>query len=397
MNSTKIMSAAGPSQGAKAPSGGSEVRAATRVGATSSPFWSTGIEQLKAYVPGEQPQSDGWVKLNTNECPYPPSLRALQAIRDGVSEKLRLYPDPNGTALKGAIATHFGLGADHVFLGNGSDEVLAHAFQGLLKHALPILYPDISYSFYPVYCGLYGIAYTRVPLTAGFEVDVQDYLVPNGGIVLPNPNAPTGVALPLTKLRELLEHNRDSVVLIDEAYVDFGAQSAVKLIPEFENLLVVQTLSKSRALAGLRVGFALGHPALIEALARVKDSFNSYPLDRLALAGAQVAIEDNVYFEKITQAVMNSRNWLTAELAKLGFDTLPSSANFVFTRHLQHPAVDLLARLREKKILVRHFTQQRIANHLRISIGTQQECEVLVAALQQILSLRNAPTSETSV
>jgi histidinol-phosphate aminotransferase len=363
---------------------------------TNSPYWSTGIDQLKAYVPGEQPQSDGWVKLNTNECPYPPSLRALQAIRDGVSEKLRLYPDPNGTALKGAIANHFGLAADRVFLGNGSDEVLGHAFLGLLKHALPILYPDISYSFYPVYCGLYGIAFTQVPLNGRFEVDVADYQVPNGGVVLPNPNAPTGIALPLATVRALLEHNRDSVVIIDEAYVDFGAESAAALIPEFDNLLVVQTFSKSRALAGLRVGFALGHPALIEALARVKDSFNSYPLDRLALAGAQVAIEDNAYFEKITQAVVQSRNWLVAELTTLGFETLPSSANFVFTHHPQHQAARLLAQLRERHILVRHFAKPRIDGHLRISIGTPQECEALVAALQQIVSATQDHTVEAS-
>lgn len=376
--------------------GGIEARAATSVGATSSPFWSTGIDQLKAYVPGEQPQTDGWVKLNTNECPYPPSLRALQAIRDVVNEKLRLYPDPNGTALKGAIATHFGLAVNQVFLGNGSDEVLGHVFLGLLKHDLPILYPDISYSFYPVYCGLYGIANTQTPLNARFEVDVADYQRPNGGIVLPNPNAPTGIALTLDQLRVLLDSNRGSVVVIDEAYVDFGAQSAVPLIAEFDNLLVVHTLSKSRALAGLRVGYALGHPTLIEGLARVKDSFNSYPLDRLALAGAQVAIEDNVYFEKITHAVVHSRDWLTAELAKLGFDTLPSSANFVFTQHPRHAAADLLAALRDKRILVRHFKQPRIANHLRISIGTQHECEALVAALQQILSADHEHTDKAS-
>ena len=353
---------------------------------TSSPFWSTGIDQLHAYVPGEQPQTDGWVKLNTNECPYPPSPLAIQAIQEATSEKLRLYPDPNGTALKASIAKHFGLSSAHVFLGNGSDEVLGHAFMGLLKHALPILYPDVSYSFYPVYCGLYNIAFRQVPLNADFAVDVADYCVPNGGIVLPNPNAPTGVALSLDQLRTLLRANRSSVVIIDEAYVDFGAQSAAALIPEFDNLLVVQTFSKSRALAGLRVGFALGHPALIEALARVKDSFNSYPLDRLALAGAQAAMEDQGYFEEITAAVVNSRDWLTAELARLGFNTLPSSANFVFTRHATQPAADLLAALRARKILVRHFKQARIANHLRISVGTQAECAALIEALQQILS-----------
>jgi histidinol-phosphate aminotransferase len=352
----------------------------------TSKFWSTDIDQLKAYVPGEQPQTDGWVKLNTNECPYPPSLRALQAIRDCVSEKLRLYPDPNGTALKGAIAKQFGLSPAHVFLGNGSDEVLGHAFMGLLKHALPILYPDISYSFYPVWCGLYGIAAKQVPLTADFRVNVADYAQPNGGIVLPNPNAPTGIALSLDQLRTLLQANRQSVVLIDEAYVDFGAESAAALIPEFDNLLVVHTLSKSRALAGLRVGFALGHPTLMEALARVKDSFNSYPLDRLALAGAQAAIEDTAYLAQLTAAVIHSRNWLVAELDKLGFETLPSSANFVFTHHPQFAAAGLLEQLRERHILVRYFAKPRIDGHLRISIGTQQECEALVAALKHILA-----------
>ena len=363
---------------------------------THSPYWSVGIAQLKAYVPGEQPQTEGWVKLNTNESPYPPSPLAIQAVQAATSEKLRLYPDPSGTALKAAIAQHFGLGADHVFLGNGSDEVLGHAFLGLLKHELPILYPDISYSFYPVYCGLYNIAYRQVPLNAAFEVDVADYAVPNGGIVLPNPNAPTGVALRLDALRALLQANRQSVVVIDEAYVDFGAESAAALIPEFDNLLVVQTFSKSRALAGLRVGFALGHPALIEGLARVKDSFNSYPLDRLALAGAQAAIEDQAYFEHITQAVVRSREWLTQALAALGFQTLPSSANFIFTAHPQHRAADLLAALRARKILVRHFAKDRIDNHLRISVGTQQECETLVAALQQLLGAAQAATPKVS-
>ncbi len=354
---------------------------------TTSPFWSTGIEQLKAYVPGEQPQTDGWIKLNTNEMPYPPSLRALQAIRDGVNEKLRLYPDPSGTALRGAIANQYGLSPAQVFLGNGSDEVLGHAFLGLLKHDKPILYPDISYSFYPVWCGLYGIAYQQVPLNARFEVDVADYKVPNGGIIIPNPNAPTGIALSLAQLRELLEANRGSVVVIDEAYVDFGAESAVKLIPEFDNLLVVHTLSKSRALAGLRVGYAMGHPALIEGLNRVKDSFNSYPMDRLALAGAQAAIEDTAYFQQLTQSVIASRDWLTAELAKLGFETLPSSANFVFSHHPQFAASWLLEQLRARRILVRYFAKPRIDGHLRITVGTQAECEALVLALQQIVTV----------
>lgn len=362
----------------------------------ASLYWSNGIAKLKAYVPGEQPQNEGWVKLNTNECPYPPSPLALAAIRAATNEALRLYPDPNGSALKETIAQNFGLSLAHVFLGNGSDEVLAHAFMGLLKHDLPILFPDVSYSFYPVYCGLFDIAFQQVPLNADFAVDVADYAVPNGGIVLPNPNAPTGVALTLPALRALLQENPASVVVIDEAYVDFGADSAAALIPEFDNLLVVQTLSKSRALAGLRVGFALGHPALIEGLIRVKDSFNSYPLDRLALAGAQAAIEDTTYFKHITGSVVRSREWLTVELAELGFHTLPSSANFVFTQHANYPAAWLLAQLRKRRILVRHFSMPRIANHLRVSVGTQQECELLVQALGQIVSMGQDQTEEVS-
>lgn len=352
-----------------------------------SPYWSKGVDKLKGYEPGEQPLTEGWIKLNTNESAYPPSQRVLQAIRNAVDEKLRLYPDPNGTALKATIANHFELSPENVFLGNGSDEVLGHAFLGLLKHDLPILFPDISYSFYRVYCDLYGISYQEIPLDEQFEVQLQKYFEPNGGVVIPNPNAPTGIALSLDKLRILLEHNAGSVVIVDEAYVDFGAQSAVQLISEFDNLLVVQTLSKSRALAGLRVGFALGNPGLIEALERVKNSFNSYPIDRLALAGAQAAIEEKDYFHEITESVIQSRDWLTLELAKLGFETLPSSANFVFTHHPQYQAQWLLAKLREQRILVRFFNKPRIDGHLRITIGTQEECEKLIQSLTQILSV----------
>uniref|UniRef100_UPI0035616347 pyridoxal phosphate-dependent aminotransferase n=1 Tax=Hydrogenophaga sp. TaxID=1904254 RepID=UPI0035616347 len=262
-----------------------------------SPFWSTGLAELKAYVPGEQPSTTGWVKLNTNESPYPPSPAVLAAISAAVDERLRLYPDPEGRALKASIAACFGLTPAHVFLGNGSDEVLAHAFLGLLQHGKPVLFPDVSYSFYPVYCGLYGISGETVPLDAGFAVRVADYDRPNGGIVLPNPNAPTGIALPLDQIRALLLQNPGSVLVVDEAYVDFGAESAASLVPEFPNLLVVQTFSKSRALAGLRAAFALAQPALIQGLERVKNSFNSYPLDRLALAGAQAAMEDSAYLE----------------------------------------------------------------------------------------------------
>lgn len=362
----------------------------------STRFWSPALRGLSAYTPGEQPQGTGWIKLNTNECPYPPSPLALQRMAEAVDERLRLYPDPSALALRQAIAQQHGLGPEQVFVGNGSDEVLAHAFMGLLRHGRPVLVPDISYSFYPVYCALYGVECQRVPLDADFRVRVADYLVPNGGTVLPNPNAPTGIALPLADLRWLLERHTDSVLVVDEAYVDFGAQSAAALVPEFPNLLVVQTLSKSRGLAGIRVGFALGHADLIAALHTVKDSFNSYPLDRVALAGAQAAIEDTAHLASLTGRIVASREWLAAELARLGFECLPSSANFVFVRHPQHSAKALMQGLRERRILVRHFSQPRIAEHLRITVGTQPECETLVAALRELLAPAQPSESQQS-
>lgn len=350
-----------------------------------SRFWSSGVGALKAYVPGEQPSTPGWIKLNTNECPYPPSPRALARISEAVNDQLRLYPDPQAKALRQCVADRFALSPAHVFVGNGSDEVLAHVFRALLKHERPVLFPDVTYSFYPVYCGLFDIAFEVIPLASDFSIALGDYARPNGGIVLANPNAPTGMALPMADIRALLVLNPGSVLVVDEAYVDFGAQSAAELVLEFPNLVVVQTLSKSRALAGLRAAFALAHPVLIQALERVKDSFNSYPLDRLALAGAQAALEDEAHLGLVAQKIVQSRSWLTRELRRLGFDTLPSMANFVLTRHATMDARDLLLALRERRILVRHFSQPRIANHVRISVGTQEECEQLVAALAQIL------------
>jgi len=348
-------------------------------------FWSPALRGLSAYTPGEQPQGTGWIKLNTNECPYPPSPLALRRMAEAVDERLRLYPDPSALALRQTIAAQQGLRVEQVFVGNGSDEVLAHAFMGLLRHGRPVLVPDVSYSFYPVYCALYGVACQPVPLDAEFRVRVADYLQPNGGIVLPNPNAPTGIALSLGEIRWLLERNPDSVLVVDEAYVDFGAQSAVSLVDEFPQLLVVQTLSKSRALAGLRVGFALGHADLIRALSTVKDSFNSYPLDRVALAGAQAALEDQAHFASLTRRIVDSREWLARELQALGFHCLPSSANFLLARHPRHGAARLQQDLRERRILVRHFNQPRIAEHLRITIGSPAECEALVAALRELI------------
>lgn len=363
---------------------------------TQQRFWSPQIRQLSAYTPGEQPQQDDWIKLNTNESPYPPSALALQRMAEQCDARLRLYPDPRSTTLRDAIAAQFALQPQQVFVGNGSDEVLAIAFMALLRHGQPVLVPDVSYSFYPVYCALYGIECQAVPLDGDLRVQVTDYAQPNGGIVLPNPNAPTGLALPLSEVRQLLVGNPDSVVLLDEAYVDFGAESAASLVNEFPQLLVVQTLSKSRALAGLRVGFALGHPDLIEALNTVKDSFNSYPLDRVAQAGAQAALEDRAHFDAITQRIVASRAWLAAELQALGFSGPVSSTNFLFVTHPRRDAAQLQHALRERKILVRHFKQARIANYLRITVGSQPECEALVRALQDILGQPASSPSHSS-
>ncbi len=363
-----------------------------------SKYWSAVTRGLTPYVPGEQPKLSKLVKLNTNENPYPPSPQAVAAMQaetgaDGAN--LRLYPDPNADRLKDAVARHFarhGISAANVFVGNGSDEVLAHAFLGLLKHERPILYPDITYSFYPVYCGLYGIDYNQVALDEQFAIRVEDYLPPKtqncGGIIFPNPNAPTGRLLPLEAVEKIVAGNPDSVVVVDEAYIDFGGEcipTAIALVARYPNLLVVQTLSKSRSLAGLRVGFAVGHPDLIDALERIKNSFNSYPLDRLAIAGAVAAMDDAAHFETTRKAVMKSRDALVTDLQKLGFEVLPSAANFIFTRHPQHDAGTLAAALRERSIIVRHFRSARIEQFLRITIGTDEQCMTLLAALREIL------------
>ncbi|SES98318.1 histidinol-phosphate aminotransferase [Marinobacter segnicrescens] len=351
-----------------------------------SKFWSSLVSQLKPYVPGEQPKMERLVKLNTNENPYGPSPRVLEAIRAQLDERLRLYPDPESEQLCSVIATCYGVSPEQVFVGNGSDEVLAHIFQGLLKQDRPILFPDITYSFYPVYCGLYGVESQLVPLTGDFEIDPQDYLVPNGGIIFPNPNAPTGRALPLVEVERIVAGNPDSVVVVDEAYVDFGAESAVTLVDRYPNLLVSQTLSKARSLAGLRVGLAIGHRDLVEALNRVKNSFNSYPLDRLAQAGAVAAFEDEAWFNETRQRVMDERARVTLAMTAMGFEVLPSSANFIFARHASQKGADLALRLRERGIIVRHFDKPRIDDFLRITIGTAEQNDELLQALKGLVN-----------
>lgn len=351
-----------------------------------SKFWNPLVKQLVPYVPGEQPKLQRLVKLNTNENPYGPSPKALAAMAAELGDSLRLYPDPNADALKQAIADFHGVAKGQVFVGNGSDEVLAHVFLALLKHDKPLLFPDISYSFYKVYAGLYEIDYREIPLNADYEIAVTDYVQPNGGIIFPNPNAPTGRLLPLVQVEQLLQANPDSVVVVDEAYIDFGGESAIPLVSRYPNLLVVQTLSKSRALAGLRVGFAVGNAELVEALERVKNSFNSYPLGRVAQAGAVAAMQDREWFDTTREAIMRDREQVVAGLQEMGFEVLPSAANFVFARHATADAASLAARLREAGVIVRHFRQARIEQFLRITIGTPEQNAELVAALKTILS-----------
>lgn len=347
-----------------------------------SKFWSPLVNDLVPYVPGEQPKMANLVKLNTNENPFGPSPKVIEAIQAELNDGLRLYPDPEGESLRQTIAAYHKVKPEQIFLGNGSDEVLAHIFFGLFQHGEPILFPDITYSFYPVYCGLYNIESTKVPLTESFEINPDDFKQPNGGVIFPNPNAPTGRYLELQHVEEILAANPDRVVVVDEAYIDFGGESAITLVDKYPNLLVSQTLSKARSLAGLRVGFAVGHPDLIEALNRVKNSFNSYPLDRLALAGAKAAYEDEAWFRKCCDGVISERERVTTALEDLGFEVLPSKANFIFARHKDQPGEVLAKRLREQGIIVRHFNKPRISEFLRITIGTVEQNDALIAGLE---------------
>ncbi len=350
-----------------------------------SRFWNPQVEALSPYVPGEQPQETDLVKLNTNEMPFGPSPLAIEAMRAAASETLRLYPDPCNRDLCMAFAEALGLSVDQVFPGNGSDEVLAHVFKALFQPDAPVLYPDITYSFYPVYTDFFGLSAETIPLDADFKIDLNEYRRRNGGIIFPNPNAPTGIALPLSDIESLLADNPDTVVVVDEAYVDFGAASAVTLIDAWPNLLVVQTLSKSRALAGLRVGAAFGQRHLIEGLERVKNSFNSYPVDRVAEAGAAAALRDQAWFDGRRQEIIDNRERLTDGLEALGFSVLPSSANFVFATCPSADAAVLQRGLREQGIIVRHFDKSRISDYLRITVGTEDQCQQVLSALESLV------------
>jgi len=352
-----------------------------------NPYWSALARDLHPYVPGEQPHIADLVKLNTNENPYPPSPKALEAIRAAANEALRLYPDHEATALRAALARYHGVAPENVFVGNGSDEVLAHVFAALLRHDKPLLFPDVTYSFYPVYAQLTGVTCETVPLDADFRLSIADYRRPCGAIILANPNAPTSLAHPLAGLEALVAEHADIPVVIDEAYVDYGGESALPLLARFSNLLIVRTFSKSRALAGLRVGYALGDAGLIEALVRVKDSFNSYPLGAPAQAGALASVEDEPYFQTRLAEVIAERDRMTAELDQLGFEVLPSATNFVFARHPRFAGADLAADLRARAVLVRHFAKPRTAAYLRITVGTPADTGRLIQALGEIVGV----------
>ena len=347
-------------------------------------FWSGRIREMTPYVPGEQPRGRTFIKLNTNECPYPPSPRALEAVRAAAGDSLRLYPDPECLELRQTIARRYRLSENQVFMGNGSDEVLAFAFQAFFDPEREIVFPRVSYSFYPVYARYFGLRYRQVPMKDDLSVDLDAMMGDNGGVVIPNPNAPTGMALPLERIEALLRANPEAVVIVDEAYVDFGADSAVPLIRDYPNLLVVQTASKSRALAGLRVGWALGSSNLIDGLRCVRDCINSYTVDRVAAAGLKGAMEDEGYFQSVRGRVMATRDRTAQRLAELGFSVLPSRANFLFVSRPGVSGAALQAGLRERGILVRRWDDPLIADWLRITVGTDGDMDALLAALAEL-------------
>ena len=343
------------------------------------------VKRTEPYVPGEQDNRSDIVKLNTNENPYPPSPKVKEAILDEMERSLQLYPSPTADDLRETIGSRYGLSAEEVFVGNGSDEVLAFSFMAFFEPGKPIRFPEVTYSFYPVYAKLFDIPYEEVPLNEDFTLPVEKFFQSEGGVILPNPNAPTSLYAELEHIEVIVKNNPDQVVIIDEAYIDFAPESAATLIRKYDNLLVVQTTSKSRSLAGLRVGFAMGNPVLIEALIRIKDSFNSYTLDRLALVGAKAAFDDEAYFKESTEKIISTRENVSATLEQLGFHVLPSQANFVFASHATVSAESLYNELKKEGVLVRYFNKPGIDNYLRITIGTDDQMDRLFVKLEAIL------------
>ena len=350
-------------------------------------FWSDIVNTLTPYIPGEQPKDKILLKLNTNENPYSPSAKVLDSIKLNAKDTLRLYPDPDSNNLKEVISSHYNLLKSNIFIGNGSDEILAFIFQGLLKKEHPILFPDITYSFYPAYCNLYDIKYKRISLDQEFNINFEDYLIKNGGVIFPNPNAPTGIPKKLVEIENFLNINQDSVIVVDEAYVDFGTESAAQLVKQYKNLVVTQSFSKSRSLAGLRLGYAFANEDLVEALNRIKNSFNSYPIDRIAQIAGIEAIKDDNYFIQTRNKIIKARSFLEKELILNGFEVLPSGANFIFVRHKSKNANFIFKQLRSSGVLVRYFdAPKRISQFLRITIGTMKDMQKFISILKAIIS-----------
>lgn len=347
--------------------------------------WRKNVREIAPYVPGEQSKDANLIKLNANENPYPPSPKVQEVFRSFDAAALRRYPDANSTELRHTLSEHFGVGDNQVFLGNGSDDVLALCFQTFFCSDEPILFPDVTYSFYPVWCSLFRIPFRRVPLTADYRIDPQDYAVPNGGVILPNPNAPTGIGEGLEFVEALLQNNPDSIVIIDEAYIDFGGTFCLPLLEKYENLVVVQTMSKSRSLAGMRVGYAIASPELIAALEAVKNSYNSYTMDMLTLDAATASVKDDAYFRETCARVIQTRERSAQTFREMGFTVLPSQTNFLLVAHPEKSAKELFEKLRAQKIFVRYFNQPRVDNHLRVTIGTDDEMDKLFEALQAIM------------
>lgn len=347
--------------------------------------WRDNLRSIEPYVPGEQPELPDMVKLNTNENPYPPSPKVIDILKSFDSNTLRLYPDPSSKLLTDAIAKSYGVDKNQVFTGVGSDDVLAIAFMTFFNSKRPILFPDITYSFYNVWAKLFNIPYKTPELDSDFKIRAKDYYCDNGGIVIANPNAPTGISQSEEFLRDIIEHNRDVIVIIDEAYIDFYGKSALSLIKCYDNVLIVQTFSKSRALAGMRIGYAMGNAELIKAMNDVRFSFNSYPMTRLSVAIGKAAIEDTTYYKETIKKIIETREWTKKELKRLGFIFFDSDTNFIFATHNIMDANSIFVKLKEKHIFVRHFNSPRIDNYLRISIGTQEEMNYFISELEKIL------------
>ncbi len=348
--------------------------------------WEANIRKVIPYVPGDQPKGDRIIKLNTNENPYPPAPGVLRALRELDCDRLRKYPDPEASELVHALAKHYGVDDNQVFVGVGSDDVIAMCFLTFFNSGKPILFPDISYSFYKVWAELFGISYETPALDEAFVIHPEDYYRENGGVIFPNPNAPTGLLMSLEAVEDIICHNQDVVVIVDEAYIDFGGNSALELVSRYENLLVVQTFSKSRSMAGMRIGFAMGNPYLIQALNHVKHSYNSYTMNLPALVLGVEAVQDDTYFNAMIQKVVDTREWAKVQLRSLGFSFPDSQANFIFASHKRVPAVEIFEALRGQQIYVRYFNQPRLDNYLRITVGTRQEMEALFSFLGRFLA-----------